>query len=461
MNNKKYIQPQQFQTSLPKSSAITRVEDYVNTHVNEFKDGEIVSIQYLAEDNTTAQVTAVIHIINNTTKISAQLSEKDTVKIVASEDEPQDTESLWLTDITSGDTSGETSNLRQEIKQLKQTIAYLQQLVLKHDYALSNTLAGGDIIVNSEKFDLENKYEHEKPEDAEDPVDWAEEDFVITTFEPYIANSPLSEFLGNASLYKGEKYYITYKFYNKSEERVPDEYANVVEIVNPTTIAEIRNHILYAATSGECDIHITVSSTGGDILSKDYYGIKFKYNEEPDYPIYEEPNVHHMLIKHADSAEIMMQNSDLLLVGEFCWCINENTLYLKEKAANGSIQLFKINGNGSITPSSATITYYVDENGIFNADSSDGSIFVDENGIVNFVGVVDENGIFWADSQSGYTPTPTPPEPEPSGETVTIVVDSNGTLDIESTDGSAHVTTNNALILPTPIMVNNDGMLIL
>ena len=215
MSDKKYIQPQRFQTTLPKASAISRVEEYINEHIADYKNGEEIVVDYIKEwvENgvtKTLTISAPAIVIKNNgqpAKIFVSVSDDDTLKIVESEQEPQDTKALWLTDITSGDTSGETSNLREEVKLLKQTIAYLQQLVLKHDYALSNTLAGGDIIVNSEKFDLENKYEREMPEDAEDPVDWATEDFVITSFETYIANSPLSEFIENASLYKGEKYY--------------------------------------------------------------------------------------------------------------------------------------------------------------------------------------------------------------------------------------------------------------
>lgn len=454
--NHKYIQPQKFQTNSLKETAINLVKDYVSRNVSEYVNGEEILIEYLTEDGNSAVTSAILVINNNIANVYATVSDKDTLKIVETEEEPEDKNVLWLTDLTSGDTSGETSNLREEVKLLKSMVRMLQGLVNKHEYALNNTLAGGDIIANAEKFDLENKYQKEKPEDATDPIEWATEDFVITSFETFIANSPITEFIGEPGLYRHQKYPLNYKFYNIEGERVPDSYATVTAVAEPVTIATITHNILYALTSGSCDIHISVDSESGETITEHYFGVLFEYNEGPDYPDYEEPNVHHQLIKGAESVEIMMQNSSYLLVGEFCWCIKENTLYLKEKASNGTIQLFKINGTGSIIPTGETISYYVDDEGIFNAESSEGSIYVDENGILNLVGEVDENGIFIANSSSGYTPTPTP---EPSGETVDIEVTNDGVLTINSSDGSAAVTTGN--ILTIPVTVDNNGTLIL
>lgn len=455
----KYIQPQKFQTNSLKETAINLVEDYVSRNVSEYVNGEEILIEYLTEDGESAVTSAIVVINNGIASVYAVISDKDTIKIVETKEEPDDKSVLWLTDLTNVDTSGETSNLREEIRLLKNMVKMLQGLVNKHEYALNNTLAGGDIIANAEKFDLENRYTKEKPEDAEDPVEWAEDDVIITNFETFIANSPITEFIGAKGLYKGKKYPLNYKFYNAEGERVPDSYATVTAVAEPVTIATITRNILYASTSGACDIHISVSSENGETITEHYFGVTFEYNEGPDYPDYEEPNVHHQLIKNAESTEIMMQNSNYLLVGEFCWCIKENTLYLKEKASNGTIQLFKINGNGSIIPTgeTETITYYVDDEGIFIAESSDGSIYVDEDGILNLVGEVDENGILILNSSSGYTPTPVPPEP--SGETVDIEVTADGILTIDSSDGSASVTAGNILIMPGT--VDRNGILIL
>lgn len=455
----KYIQPQKFQTNSLKETAINLVEDYVSRNVSEYLNGEEILIEYITEDGKPTVTSAIVIINNGIVKIHATVSDKDTLKIVDSEEEPENKNVLWLTDLTSGDTSGETSNLREEVRLLKNMVRILQNIVNKHEYALNNTLAGGDIITNAEKFDLENKYPKEKPEDAEDPVEWAEEDFVITNFETFIANSPITEFIDADGLYRRQKYPLNYKFYNAEGERVPEIYATVEAIAEPVEIATITNNILYASTSGKCIVNVSVNSEGGELITENYSGVTFNYNEEPDYPAYEEPNVHHQLIKHADSTDIMIQNSNYLLVGEFCWCIKENTLYLKEKSSNGTIQLFKINGNGSITPTGETVVikYYVDEEGNLNAESSDGSIYVDEEGILNLVSEVDENGILNLNSSSGYTPTPVPPEP--SGETVDIEVTENGILTIDSSDGSAAVISGN--ILTIPVTVDNNGILII
>ena len=84
-----------------------------------------------------------------------------------------------------------------------------------------------------------------------------------------------------------------------------------------------------------------------------------------------------------------------LLIGEMCWVVSENALYIKEKAANGTIQLFKLNGSGgSITPDTGTTpdtgstaitseTTFKVENDILDITTDENGVYVDENGILN------------------------------------------------------------------------------
>lgn len=390
---KKYLQLPRFQTHQTKSEAISLVEQHVNENLGDFKDGEEIIVEYLNEYGIQVYSPAVIKIDNNEAKIDVAIIDSDTLKIFEGQEEPIDKDNLWLADVEDSEiTSGETSNLREEIKLLKKTIKSLQDVVNKHDYALSNTLAGGDIIVNAEKFDLENEYDPEKPDGAPDEG-YATGDTIVTSFEVYVANSPLSDFSGgdNASLYRGAKYPLKLKMYNAGMEPVKETDDIVIKMTCfPRDVAYIENRVLFGVSSGYAEIAVTVES-GNHTVGK-AYEVHFDYNEKPDYPIYSEPNVHHQLVKSAQTLKILTDNFNYLLVGEFCWCIEENALYLKEKAANGTIQLFKINGGGIIPPETGeTITYAVNKNGVFIADSSEGSVNVTD-GVLTLVGTVDENG---------------------------------------------------------------------
>ena len=122
---------------------------------------------------------------------------------------------------------------------------------------------------------------------------------------------------------------------------------------------------------------------------------RFEHEEKPDYETYNEPNVHHILTKKADTREILEENSKYLLENEFCWCIDENSLYFKAKAKNGTTQLFKINGQGSIVPTGETIISYTitEENILEILDETGEHVYIDENGILNLVGTIDNEGI--------------------------------------------------------------------
>ena len=395
--NKKYLQLPRFQTHKLKSQAIPMVEIYINENIADFKDGEEIAIEYIGLNGEQMYSTAVVQISEGVAKLRVSIEESETLKIVESENTPEDKSVLWLAGSTNEEiTAGQTSNLREEINSLKKVIADLQDIVFKHDYALNNTLAGGDIIANATKFDLENQYKPEMPEGATDNTDYAEDDTTVTSFEIMVANSPLSDFSGvDASLYKGQAYPLKLKLYNDALELVKETDDITIRIsCIPSTVATIdENRVLLASTSGDVEVAATVISNENTVSK--VYNVHFDYSEEPDYKIYEEPNVHHWLVKKADTLKILTDNVNYLLIGEMCWVVSENALYIKEKAANGTIQLFKLNGSGgSITPDTGTTpdtgstaitseTTFKVENDILDITTDENGVYVDENGILN------------------------------------------------------------------------------
>jgi len=399
MEQKKLIQLPRYKFSnLKKAEAINAMNEYINEHLNEFTDGEEITLRYL-DNNGESQcsVNAIIDIgKNNNNKTVASLSvdigEYDTVKIIETEEEPEDKESLWLTD---WDKSAYTSDLKSEVKLLKLQLKAMQEMLNKHDYALSNTLAGGDIIVNSEKYDLENKYEPEQPEDSKYEPSYDTGDTKIVSYDLYIAETPLSAYTEeNVHLYRRQKYYLKLRTFNIAGHEVDPSGSTLTMIISPADIATINGNIMYASKSGDTTFVSKLITPDNDTLMHNY-ALRFEQNEKPDYETYEEPNVHHMLIKKADTKEILEQNAKYLLECEFCWCIDENALFLKAKAKNGTTQLFKINGEGSITPTGETvISYTINETGVLEIlDEKGEDVYIDAEGILHLVGNIDDNGI--------------------------------------------------------------------
>ena len=403
MTDKKYIQPVRYITTLPKQEAIERVKEYVEENVADFKDGEIVSIDYKGDGDLkdlTLTTSAIVRISGDTVTVDALVSDRDTMMVIESDNEPTNKKALWLTDYVPGDgQESDFTNLREEIKTLKETIRLLKGLVNKHEYALNNTLAGGDIVENSEKFDLENSDIPEEPEDAEGIVVYGEGP--VTDFDLYIGNLPLSDIaytdFDNSILYRNKKYPLRLRMFNAGKERVEETDAYELELsyIEDYIVIDERR-VIASLEDGQAQIGARLSIPSGETLTKSYV-IYFSKNEEPDYDSYAEPNVHHILQKSAKDFETMVAYGDYLCIGEFCWCEKEEALLLKAKGANGVIKYFKVNGNGGgdIEPPSGdteTITYRVDENGKFIAESSDESVGV-FGGVLTLVGVVDEHGV--------------------------------------------------------------------
>ena len=455
----KYIQPQIFSTNLPKDQAISAVENYINSdgHLSEFKSGEIVSIEYKRE-GVRCTTTALVNISANVATLFAQISEKDTIKIVEKDgnEAPEDKNSLWLSDNWDAEV-GETyeaSDLKSTVKELTYIIGQMREELDLCKEALNNTLGGGDILLNSTKYFLENEYEPERPEDAENP--YTTGDTEIYTWDVYIGPSPLTEY-ADGGIYSSQRYYPKVRAFNSAGEEIEITSAMTVTMSCGGGSAEVilTGNTLYAVTSGDSNFYATLTDPEHSFSESKTYLLKFEKNEEPSYQQY---NVKHLLVKHAESYDYMLQHASYLLVGEFCWCIKEQALYLKEKAKNGTIQLFKVNGQGGVTPTGETeeITYAVTDDGTFNADATEGSVHVDDEGILNLIGYVDDEGILIL-TNTEIEPEPGP-TPTPTGETssVSAEVDRDGTLVIESEDGSAEVDREGNLILTAQVNANGD-----
>jgi hypothetical protein len=68
--------------------------------------------------------------------------------------------------------------------------------------------------------------------------------------------------------------------------------------------------------------------------------------ESESEPYTYEPNVKHVLMKTAETFDILSANTKYLLLNEFVWCKGNNSLYFKAEDSTGAINLFKINGGG-------------------------------------------------------------------------------------------------------------------
>ena len=450
MSMHKYIQPVKFKTELKKSSAILQVQEYVNENIGDFLDGEEISFEYIDEFGDTAYASAIVKIVNGTAKLYVAVNENDTIKIVETPEAPKDTKSLWVTDFSTEE--DQPRDIYEAFNSLSSEYKKLKEIVERHDYALASTLAGGDILLNAQKYDIENEHEQEKPEDAEYDESYATGDTVITSYDFYVGGSSLRKFSNDTTmLYTEQKYYLDLRLYNRAGERVRETDEVTVRFRHSENVEINERRFLLSHITGYTSIDTEVR-VNGELIDAEPYYVNFGGEQEPDYKPYSEPNVHHMLIKQADTYEILMDNINYLLVNELVWCSGDNHLYLKAKAKDGSIRLFVINGGGdgeeipddpdtgSTSGDTTAVTY--DTNFIVSGDTlfvestnpdSSKAVFVDENGIlnINVGGRVNADGILLLNTTSTTGSTPDTPTGSTTGSTVDVGTD--GTADFGGT----------------------------
>lgn len=465
MSMHKYIQIPNFKTSLPRHLAIRRVIEYINENISDFVDGEEISVEYISTNGDSVVATAIVKKNGNSASIYTSIEDSDTIKIVESENEPSDKEVLWLTEDSEDEGGDEdaSQNLKAEIASLKKTIKKLENVVNRHDYALSSTIAGGDIVINSEKYYLENSADPEMPDGAVSNDTYATDDLVVTSFDLYIGESTLATY---NKVYKGKKYYLKLKMFNNAKEVVKQTNETLGIVCSPSEIATVdENNILFPTASGSAQIVATLIANGGQQFRM-IYPIEVGYNEEPYYELYGEPNVKHVLIKSAENLQVLVENAKYLCENELVWCIGEHALYIKAKAPNGSLRLYKLNGEGgSIEPDTGSTTgdttavtyetrFVIDNEELSIISTDENTIYVDANGILNInVGEVNGEGILILNDVTSTGSTPS------TGETINITegeVDGQGNLNMS---GSVSVE-NGILLVDAPVIPSsNNGIL--
>lgn len=386
INNNKHIQFPRYKLDKYKKDAIEIMNQYIQEHPNEFIDGEEIVLKYKDINDNWCTSNAIID--NNILNIA--ITEKDTLKIIESTNPPVDKETLWLTEWSNGgDPTLKASDLQTEVKLLKEQLKKMQETLNKHDYALSNTIAGGDIIVNSEKYNRENETETEQPEDSDFKPNYDTEDTKLDSWDIYLGNSCFKDLINdNYEFYIKMKYYIKFKVFNKKKNEIdPSPYS--IELTCTSSIATINEHVLLAENEGTAIIHAKLLYNNNEVDNK-VYNIMFLNNAKPDYETYGEPNVHHLLVKTAKTYEELLNNFNYLCVNELCWCIENNSLYIKIKASNGSLVLFKINGDSA---SEIPITFKYNDGYVEIDDNNKELVYVDSDGYINILpSTIDEDG---------------------------------------------------------------------
>lgn len=368
----------------PKNQAMATLCAYVMEHASDFVAGEEVILRYLLDNGN---LTSTNVFVNNPEEgdLSFVIGESETIKIVESPTEPEDKDVLWLTDASD---EGEDihGNIRDELDALKKKFKTLQELVNRHEYSFNNALSGGNVKRNSTKFSLSNLAAQEQPTNSND-IYYDEENTAITVVKIFVGKYELDS---GDTLYVKQKYYLNVKAYNDDE--------NEVSLSGCTILYNIEGDIEigpYDTLYSEEEVNISLSATiilpDNTIVNSETYGITFSDEEEPSY--YTEPTYHQFTTKNAKDFDELVKYIDNIAVGEFCWCIAENALYYRAESASHSVQIFKINGGGSIEPETDVITYEITENGILIITAENDAVYIDEEGILHLPGELDEDGI--------------------------------------------------------------------
>lgn len=420
--NRKYLKLPRIDSVFDnKEIAINSIKEYVIDNVLFFHDGESILVRFKNEYNEIVSSHVTININNeNEVSLSFGLDSTETINIVDTETPPTDINSLWLSEEDvreEEDKDNIITGLKQRIESLEKVIASMSSLVDKHEYALTHTISGGDFLTNSVKYDLENSIVQEKPAAAKYGEVYSATNKIAVTFELCIGETNLHEF-SDIKLYTNEYYYIKPKFYNNEGVLInPNEIKYTLISSNNSSVETkfveaSKRWYIYGLKKDNVIITCTVENEDETVLIDDFILIF----EEESEPYKYEPNVKHVLMKTAETFDILSANTKYLLLNEFVWCKGNNSLYFKAEASNGSINLFKINGGGAPGPdipdtpdtpdipdepstgTTSDIEINVDNNDILNLsdNTEEKNLKVDENGILNIpkeVAYVDENGI--------------------------------------------------------------------
>ena len=481
-DNRKYLRlPRIDGVFETKEIAINTVQDYIINNVSHFHDGESIVVRFKNENGKILSAHVIINIDNEgEVSLSFELNSEETIKIVETKEEPKDLDSLWLSDDgENGDEKDEIIfGLRQRIETLEKTISGLSKLIDKHEYALTHTLSGGDFLTNSVKYDLENSIETEKPDAATYGEVYSTTDIIVTNFKLFIGCSDLHEFTKSKLLTK-QYYYIKPEFYNGAGQLIEPKNVNYTLISNNNKVLESRyvdaskKWYLYGLKNETAIVTCKVINENETELTDDYV-LTFERESEP-YTY--EPNVKHVLMKTAETFDILSANTKYLLLNEFVWCKGNNSLYFKAEDSTGAINLFKINGGGGTpdpdvpvepdipvepdepeTGTTTDINVNIDYDGILNLtdNNEEKTLYVDENDVLtipdNVAYINDEDQLVFKTTQTGTTVD------------INVKVDTNDVLDLydKKQKKTLYVDENDVLTIPNNVgYVDEDGLLVL
>lgn len=424
-NNRKYLRLPRIDSIFEtKEIAMNTVQDYVINNVSHFLDGESIVVRFKNENGKILSAHVIINIDDKgDVSLSFNLNSEETIKIVETKEEPTDLDSLWLSEDTQSEENKDEVifGLRQRIETLEKTISSLSKLIDKHEYALTHTISGGDFLTNSVKYDLENSVETQKPSAAKYGEVYSKTDIIVTNFKLFIGYTDLHDF-AKSNLHTKQYYYIKPEFFNAAGELIDPNDVNYTLISNNSKILETRfveaskKWYLYGLKKDNAIVTCKIVNEDETELTDDYILMLESESEPYTY----EPNVKHVLMKTAETFDILSANTKYLLLNEFVWCKGNNSLYFKAEDSTGAINLFKINGGGGtpdpdtpdipvepdtpVEPDEPTtgttpdINVNINKEGVLELTDTkeEKTLVVDENDILNIpseVGYVDENGI--------------------------------------------------------------------
>lgn len=351
-----------------KNSAVTVMEEYINAHISDFKDGEEIAVKY--SDGNIVNATVVIK-ANGVAELSVPLYAQDTLRIVESESEPEDKNTLWVSDEGEDvdlDDIVQKATLKEEVRELrranKELLERLQRLeyILTGEYSKDSqgnktyvgggVIAGGDMLTNSIKYELENREEETERPDGAPRYGSPVLDSLIVDFEIYLGNTSLAEYAGGkAPLYRYQKYFLKAKYFNAAghEVTVSNAEDTTTEFSVNSTYVSLQKNVMISSSSGFTTVTGIFTKADGTTIEKVYDGITFDSNEKPSYQIFKEPNVKHNLVKTVETYDLLTANTSYLCVNELVWCKEKTTMYFKGEDSEGNINLYAISGGEATT----------------------------------------------------------------------------------------------------------------
>ena len=266
---------------------------------------------------------------------------------------------------------------------------------------------------------------------------------------------------------------ITHVKYNKRKNVNYTLISNNNKVLESRYVDASKKWYLYGLKNETAIVTCKVINENETELTDDYV-LTFERESEP-YTY--EPNVKHVLMKTAETFDILSANTKYLLLNEFVWCKGNNSLYFKAEDSTGAINLFKINGGGGTpdpdvpvepdipvepdepeTGTTTDINVNIDYDGILNLtdNNEEKTLYVDENDVLtipdNVAYINDEDQLVFKTTQTGTTVD------------INVKVDTNDVLDLydKKQKKTLYVDENDVLTIPNNVgYVDEDGLLVL